>query len=363
MKRKVVAILTAMTMVVGLTACGSSETPATQSQDSAAEETTAETSAETTAPEITIATEAAAEADAEGTGGEIKLGILLKPESNEYWSTMKAGLEEWAAGQDGISVEILCAESEDNIAGQLEQMENMISKDYDAICAAPLSASNLVEGVIKAVNAGIPVVNIDEGIDPDAVKAGGGNMVGLYTTDNVLVGEKGAQYITEQIGEGKVAIIEGTAGNITSNNRTKGATDYFEANGIEVAASQSGDWDRLVSMDVATNIMQANPELKAFYCANDNMALGVYEAVVNADKQDQIIVVGTDAVQNAKESIKEGGLAASVGQDNVGIGIACCELAVKAAREGWTADPDAEMPVEYIDSFLVTQENVDEYLD
>ncbi len=350
MKRRVLALLLAATMTLSLAACGSKE------------EAPAETPAQTEAPAESEEPAEDAEAPAAAAGEEIKIGVLLKPESNEYWSSMKAGLLEWAEGQEGVTVEVLCAESEDNITGQLEQLENMISKDYDAICAAPLSASNLVEGVVKACEAGIPVVNIDESIDADAVKEAGGNMVGMYTTDNILVGQKGAEYITEQIGSGQVAIIEGTAGNVTSNNRTKGATDYFNEKGIEVVASQPGDWDRLTSIDVATNIMQANPEVKAFYCANDTMALGVYEAVVNAGKQDSIIVVGTDAVANAKESVKNGEMAATVGQDNVGIGIACCELAVKAVKEGWTADASAEMPVEYIDSFLVTKDNVDQYL-
>lgn len=343
MKRKVMAVLLAATMVLSMAACGSKEEPA--------------------APAETPAAEEEAEAPAEAPAEEIKIGVLLKPESNEYWSSMKAGILAWADEHDGVTVDVLCAESEDNITGQLEQMENMISKDYDAICAAPLSASNLVEGVKKACEAGIPVVNVDESIDAEAVKEAGANMVGVYTTDNILVGQKGAEFITEQIGgEGQVAIIEGTAGNVTSNNRTKGATDYFNEKGIEVVASQPGDWDRLVALDVATNIMQSNPDLKAFYCANDTMALGVYEAVVNANKADSIIVVGTDAVAGAKESVKNGEMAATVGQDNVGIGIACVELAVKAVQEGWTADPAAEMPTYYIDSFLVTKDNVDQYL-
>ncbi|MDD3337702.1 MAG: substrate-binding domain-containing protein [Lachnospiraceae bacterium] len=354
MKKKLLATVLAVAMVMGLVACGS------DSADAPA--TTEDTKTEDTKTEDTKTEDKKTE-DTASADGEVKLAVLLKPESNEYWSSMKAGIEEWAQGQDGVSVDVYCAESEDNIQGQLEQMENIISKDYNAICAAPLSASNLVEGVIKACEAGIPVVNVDEAIDAEAVKEGGGNMVGIYTTDNVIVGQKGAEYISEKIGSGQVAIIEGTAGNVTSNNRTKGATDYFKGvDGIDVVASQSGDWDRLTSIDVATNIMQSNPELKAFYCCNDTMALGVYEAVVNAGKQDQVMVVGTDAVQNAKESVKNGEMAATVGQDNVGIGIACCELAVKAAKEGWKADASAEMPVNYIDSFLVTADNVDEYL-
>jgi len=353
MKKKVLAMLLVAVMSLGLVACSGGSKEAEKPAEEASEE------AAPAAEEAEEAGEEAAPAAAE----EVKIGVLLKPESNEYWSSMKTGIEEWAAGQDGVTVEVLCAESEDNIAGQLEQLENMISKDYNAICVAPLSASNLVEGVVKASQAGIPIVNVDEAVDADAVKEGGGNMVGLYTTDNIVVGEKGATFVTEQLGgSGQVAIVEGTAGNVTSNSRTKGATDYFEANGMEVVASQAGDWDRLKSMDVATNIMQANPDLKAFYCANDTMALGVYEAVVNANKKDDIIVVGTDAVANAKESVKNGELAATVGQDNIGIGIACVELAVKAAQEGWKADPSAEMPTEYIDSFLVTKDNAEQYI-
>ncbi len=343
MKKRVLAALLAAVLSLSMMACGAKE----------------EAPAEAPAEEE----ETPAEAPEEEPAEDIKIGVLLKPESNEYWASMKAGLIEWDEATDGVTVEVLCAESEDNITGQLEQLENMISKDYDAICAAPLSASNLVEGIIKACEAGIPIVNVDELVDAEAVKEGGGNMVGAYTTDNVVVGQTGGKFIVDQLGgSGEVAIIEGTAGNINSQNRSAGAKEALEAGGCEVVASQPGDWDRLVALDVATNIMQSNPELKAFYCANDTMALGVYEAVVNAGKEDSIIVVGTDAVQGAKESVNNGELAATVGQNNVQIGIACVELAVKAVQEGWVADPAAEMPLYYIDAFLVTPENAADYL-
>ena len=294
---------------------------------------------------------------------EIKIGYILKPESNEYWSSMKEGVLAWAK-EKGVQVDVQCVDDESNFTGQLEMMENMINMGYDAICAAPLSANNLVSGAVKAAQAGVVVVNVDENIDLEAVIAEGGNMAGHYTTDNIVVGNTGAQFIVDQIGEGQVAIISGTDGNVTSNNRVAGATEIFEAtDSIELVAVQNGDWDRMVAMDAATNIMTTYPELKAFYCANDTMALGVYEAVVNAGLADQVIVVGTDAVQGAKESVRDGQMAATVGQDNVGIGIACGELALQAVLDGWTADPTQEQCVtQYIPCFLVTAENVADYL-
>ena len=295
---------------------------------------------------------------------DIKIGVLLKPEANEYWATMKNGIEEWAEEQDGVTVDILCADSENNTSGQLEQLENMISKKYDAICAAPLSASNLISGVAKATDAGIPVVDVDEAMDQDALKDAGTSVVGIYTTDNEKLGANAAEYIAGEIGDGgKVAIVEGAAGNINSINRANGAKQYFEDNGQEVVASQPADWDRLTAIDVATNIMQSNPDVQAFYCCNDTMALGVQEAVANAGKQGDIIVVGTDGLKNALESIKNGEMAATVAQDSKGIGVACCEAALQALNDGWTADADAEIPVETLDSYLVTIDNVDDYLD
>ncbi len=311
---------------------------------------------------MSMAPVAMAEEAADYSG--IKIGVILKPESNTYWSGMANAIREWAE-ETGAEVDILFAESESNIPGQLEQMENMIAQDYQAICAAPLSSSNLVEGVAKATEAGIIVVNVDEEIDKQAVLDAGGVMYAQYTTDNILVGEKAATYITEQIGEGQVAIIEGTAGNTTSQQRTQGATDYFaQQEGIELVASQAGDWDRLKAQDVAAAMITANPELKAIYCCNDVMALGAVSAVQNANMQDQIIVVGTDATEDGKNSIKNGEETATIGQDNEGIGIQCCIAACEAVKAGWNPADHLGENIEptYVDSFLVTADNVDDYL-
>lgn len=306
---------------------------------------------------ITVASASAIEAS------DVKIGYILKPESNEYWATEKAGVLAWAE-ENGYQVDVQCIDNEENFTGQLEIMENMINMGYDAIVVAPLSSNNMVSGVIKACEAGIVVVNNDEGIDLEAVMEGGGNMAGFVCTDNIAVGQTGGQFIVDTIGEGQVAIISGTDGNTTSIARVSGATEIFEATeGVELVAVQNGDWDRMVAMDAATNIMTTYPDLKAFYCANDTMALGVYEAVLNAGKDDQIIVVGTDAVTGAKESVRDGGLAATVGQDNVGLGIACGELAIQSVLDGWKPDPTQDQcETIYVDCFLVTADNVADYL-
>ena len=288
-------------------------------------------------------------------GGEERYAILLKPLSNEYWSTMKEGVEKWAS-ENNILVDIYGAESEENIPGQLSQLEDLVRKDYVGIAVAPLTPVNLINGIVQANRKGIPVIDVDEQVDFAQLRAAGGHMIGNYTTDNISVGRKGGEFVVQRIGRGsKAAIIQGFGGNVTSLQRSQGAEEAMKAGGVEVVAIQPGDWDRMKAMDVATNIMQTHPDIRAFYCANDTMALGVLQAVQNANRTSQVIVVGTDAVPGAVESVKNGGLAATVGQDPVGIGIACLKDLIDAHRNGFKFDPNSDIPVRFIDSFLVTR--------
>lgn len=113
-------------------------------------------------------------------------------------------------------------------------------------------------------------------------------MEAFVTTDNVAVGAKGASFIIDKLGAegGEVAIIEGKAGNASGEARRNGATEAFKkASQIKLVASQPADWDRIKALDVATNVLQRNPNIKAIYCANDTMAMGVAQAVANAGKR------------------------------------------------------------------------------
>ena len=289
---------------------------------------------------------------------EERFAFLLKPLSNEYWQTMKDGVEAWGRANN-IIINVYAVDHEENFAGQLAQLEDIVRREYSGIGVAPLSPVNLISGIVAANRAGIPVTNVDERVDFAQLRAAGGHMISNYTTDNISVGRTGGEFIARNVPRGsKVAIIQGTGGNLTSRQRSEGAEAAMRAAGLDVVAIQPADWDRMRAMDVATNIMLAHPDIAAFYCANDTMALGVLQAVINAGRHPAVLVVGTDAVPGAVESVRTGGLAATVGQDPVGIGIACLQDLVQAARQGFTFNPQAEIPVRYIDSFLVAREGM-----
>lgn len=323
MKKRLFSILLCVVMIAGLLAGCAAEEEATSGEDAA------ETSQ--------------------------KYAIVLKTLSSPFWQSMEAGVKE-KANELGIEVDVYAANSEDDVEGQVTIVENLLSKDYVAIGVAPLSTDNLVNVVAEASKNGILVANIDEKINMDALAAAGGSLISFVTTDNKSIGKMAGEYIVEQIGSGDVAIIEGKAGNASGEDRKEGAREAFEAAGLKIVDSQPADWDRTKAFDLATNLISKNPDLKAIYCANDTMAMGAQEAVANSGKT--IIVVGTDGNEDAIQSVKDGGLAATVAQDPAQIGARSLELLYKAVQEKQTPG-SAEMIDERISAVLVTKESAE----
>ena len=283
--------------------------------------------------------------------------ILLKTLANPFWAQMKEGVEK-EAKKLGVQVDVYASPSEGDLQAQLTLFEDLLNKNYKGIAFAPISAVNLIQPAATAYKKGIFLVDLDEKIDTANLKQAGGNVEAFITTDNVAVGKKGADFIIGKLGEkgGKVAIIEGKAGVSSGEARKKGATDAFKAaKNIDLVASQPADWDRLRALDVATNILQTNADLQAFYCANDTMALGAMQAVQNVGKSGKVMIVGTDGVPEAIKMVEAGRLTATVAQDPAKIGATGLGQLVDAVKSGKQIAIDAEPKFTPIDSVLITK--------
>lgn len=340
MKKRILASVLAMTMSAGIFAgCGSSN--AGSSSGAPASQ----------APEASSAA-----ASEEVASGEAEYAVILKTQAVDFWVKMKDGVEA-KAKELGVKVDVYAAQSEEDTEGQLKILENCLTKNYKAIGVAPLSPVNLIPGIVSANDKGIYVMNIDEKVDMDTLKNSGGSVIAFATTDNVKVGEKGAQAIMDKFPDGgKVAIIEGKAGNASGENRKQGATQAFQSNGkFELVGSLPADWDRQKALDVATSFIQSNPDLVGIYCCNDGMALGALQAVINADKLGKIAVVGTDGDTEARDSVEKGELTATVAQDPAMIGAVSLEQMVNAVKEQKAIDANAEPETIPVDSQLIVK--------
>jgi ribose transport system substrate-binding protein len=240
---------------------------------------------------------------------ELNLGGVAKAFENEYWRTLKEGMEIGADKFNGngynIVADVKSPQGEADEEGQLSIVRDMINKKYSGLLLSPISDSNLVPGVEEAVEDDIPVINVNDGIIAEAP-----HFVGPKAVEN---GEKVAEWVSEKLnGKGKVAIVVGMPKAFAARQRTLGFESWIKDNapGIEIVEKQNADWDREKAKNTAETWIKKHPDLKAIFANNDTMALGVQEAV-NASGKD-ILVMGVDGIGEAYDSIRKGELDATI---------------------------------------------------
>ena len=348
-KEKIVALVAAAAMA--LTACSAAK-PA---------ETTKAAGTTAAGSEKSGETEKAGETKKAEASGDEAYAIVLKTQSSQFWQDMKAGIED-EAKKLNVTVDIQSGNTEDDVEGQVSILENFISSGkYKAIGVAPISDVNLNNAIAQATKAGIVVVDIDEKINAEVLGKLGGALSAYVATDNKAVGKMAGEELTKQLEKGsEVAIIEGKAGAISGEQRRDGAKAAFEEAGAKLVDSQPADWDRTKAFDVATNMMNAHPDLKAFYACNDTMALGVAEAVKKAGKD--ILVCGTDGDKEAISAVDKGEMTATVAQDPKAIGAKSLDLLVDAVKNGEKPEAGKEFKTYGIEAILINKDNAKDYL-
>ncbi|QQO10586.1 sugar ABC transporter substrate-binding protein [Breznakiella homolactica] len=241
--------------------------------------------------------------------GSVTVGAVAKQFQNEYWRTLREGYMEGAkqAQAAGVSVtmDVQAALDENDEQGQLAIVNNMVNKKYSILLLSPISDGNLVPGVENALSKNVPVINVNDGLIKNAP-----NFVGPKADQN---GELAADWIGKKLnGQGEVAIVIGMPKAFAARQRTQGfenwMTDHYP--GIKVVAKQNADWDRNRARELASTWIKNFPNLKAIFCNNDGMALGVVEAVRESGKD--ILVVGVDGIGEAYDSIRKGHLDATI---------------------------------------------------
>jgi len=251
-----------------------------------------------------------------------KAGAVSKTLTNEYW----------------------------RLLGQLSIAETVITQGVSVLLVSPQTDANLQPAVEQAKEDAIPVVNVNDAVIPQAV-----HYVGNVQRDNGVRVAK--WFIANRPAGGKVAVIEGQAGVYAAAQRTDGfkVTLAKEGGKFQVVASVPGNWDRQLSYDGATTILQQHPDLVGFYCNNDTMALGVVEAVKAAGLAGKVVVFGTDGISDAYVSIRAGELTGTVDSFPVLTGEVALEAALRiVAKQNLprvVATPQA----------LITKDNVERY--
>lgn len=280
---------------------------------------------------------------------KVKIGVTLMDFSTEFGIGLK---DYMTAKADAMGdVELTVVDAGGDAAKQLQQVETFISQKVNAIIMQPQEQEACSPAIDKAKAAGIPIINCNSLTitEPDAY-------VGSNDSESA---EIAMTYIAKQLGgKGNVLMMHGHPGQTAEVKRTEGAMDILAQNpDMTLLDEQTADWDRAEAMTLMENWIQAyGDQINAVFCQNDEMALGALNALVQAGKKDNVLVVGVDAIDDALQSVKDGKMDATVYQDCKGQGEGAIEAAYKLAK-GESVEKEILIPF-----ILVTTENVDEYL-
>ncbi|MED1437014.1 ABC transporter substrate-binding protein [Aeribacillus composti] len=260
-----------------------------------------------------------------GDSGKPYIAIVSKGFQHQFWQAVKKGAEQ-AAKEFDVEITFEGPESESQVDKQIEMLRTAIDKKPDAIGFAALDSQASIPLLKEADEKGIPIIAFDSGVDSD---------IPLVTasTDNKAAAALAADKMAEKIGgKGKVALIVHDQTSITGVNRRDGFVERIKEKypDIEIVDIQYGGGDQLKSTDLAKAIIQAHPDLKGIYGANEGSAIGVINAVKEMNKQGKIVVIGFDSGKQQIEAIKDGTMAGAITQNPVGIGYETVKAAVQA---------------------------------
>ncbi|MCE1252016.1 MAG: ABC transporter substrate-binding protein [Anaerolineae bacterium] len=279
------------------------------------------------APAPAPAAPAAPAAAAPAAEGKMYIPVISKGFQHQFWQAVKAGSEK-AAKDLNVEITFEGPESEAMVDKQMEMLQTALDKKPAAVCFAAVDSKAAIPLLEKAKAANIPVIGFDSGVDSDIP-------VTTAATDNIAAAAMAADKMAELVGgEGKVAVIAHDQTSRTGIDRVKGFVDQMKAKypKIEVLTPQYGAGDQLKSTDIAKAVIQANPDLKGYFGANEGSIIGVLNAVKELKMEGKIVVIGYDSGQQQMDAIRAGTEAGAITQDPIGIGYKCVEAAVKAVK-------------------------------
>ena len=341
MKKKVISLILAATMVATMaTGCGSSS----------GETTTTDNAASTTTDAAAPATEASdtAAAATEAAGGDYadkKVGVCIYQFSDNFMTLFRTELENYLVEQGFSKDNITIVDGANDQATQTGQIDNFITEGVDVLIINPVNSSSAATITDKVVAAGIPLVYINREPDEEEQKRWSDNnwdvtYVGCDarqsgTFQGEMISDLGLDTV-DLNGNGKIdyVMVEGDPENVDAQYRTEYSVKALEDAGLEVncLSDQVGNWQQDQAQQIVANALgQYGNDVEVVFCNNDAMALGALQSIEAAGRTvgDNIFLVGVDALSEALDKVEEGKMTGTVFNDHISQSHSAADAAVK----------------------------------
>ena len=342
MYKKIISAMMMVTMALTLLAGCSGGQADPSSQKSTSVEQTEEPQSQSAAADT-------------NTNQETTLKVGLSMSVRDQWlSNLEAAATEKAKE---LGIELSVQDANNDIAAQLSHVEAAKNQGFDVMIVNIVNTDNAAE-IVQAAGDTMKVVFVNRRPDDAVLKEGQVVYVGSSERE---AGEIQGNFLADLFKEENktdvnIVMFQGTLGMQHATERTAAAKETLEANGIQATYvyDDTADWDRSKAMEKFIQFMGKNEAYDAVICNNDEMALGVIEAMKT---QGDITapVLGIDANANAIEAVEAGDMACTVFQNAVGQGSTAMEVAARMAA-GENVETLHLIPFE-----LVNKDNVADY--
>lgn len=260
----------------------------------------------------------------EGGGDQPYVALVSKGFQHQFWQAVQQGAEQ-AAEEFDVRITFEGPDDESQVAQQIDMLRTAMERNPDALGFAALDSEAAAPLMEQAQERDIPVIAFDSGVDSDVP-------VTTAATDNRAAAALAAEKMVELTGgKGKIGVIVHDQTSVTGVERRDGFVEYIEENApdMEIVDIQYGGGDHLESTNLATAIMQGNPDLVGMFGANEGSAIGIVNAVKELGRDD-LTIIGFDSGQAQIDAIRDGTMAGAITQNPVGIGYETVKAAVDA---------------------------------
>ncbi|MBS9403512.1 ABC transporter substrate-binding protein [Halomonas sp. TRM85114] len=248
-----------------------------------------------------------------------------------------------------ISITISTASNPGEQANDLEDLVSL--RDIDALVILPFESGPLTDPVRRVKEEGVFVTVVDRGLTQDGISD-------LYVAgNNHELGRVSGEYIREQLdGEGDIVVLRGIP-TVIDDERVEGFQAAIEGSDINILDMQHANWNRDDGFEVMQDFLSRFDNIDAVWAQDDDIALGVIEAVRQAEREDELFIVGGAGMKDIIERVMEG-------DDLVPVDVLYPPAMIATAMDLTVQHFVSNGPVlgEYIlGSPLITEENAEQY--
>jgi ribose transport system substrate-binding protein len=262
-------------------------------------------------------------------GAEKTAVFIPKATNSTFWLALLKGAQD-AGKKLGYKVLYQGVAEQTDIAGQVNVVNDMVSRKVSGILIAATDAKALAPAVENAIKKGVPVITVDSGVDSDAPYA-------YIATDNLGAAKVAADTLAALINsKGVVGDIGITAGSVTGRQREDGFVSRMKEKypGIRVLAVQYAACDPAKALNIATDMLTGNPTLNAFYGACDGAGTGAAQLVKQRQLKGKIKTVAFDVSPEEFQLFLDGYVDAMIVQDPYTMGYTGMEDLDKVVKGG-----------------------------